>query len=112
MSISDWSSDVCSSDLSDTLIRIKFPQMLSLIIPPSTNMAIIIIKESAVLSIITIPELTSTTGRIVNLTFEYIQPYFAACVLYWVFVEGIALAGRRLEGHLINKTGKVRSTEN
>lgn len=94
----------------DTLIRIKFPQMMSLIIPPSTNMAIILIKESAVLSIITVPELTSTTGKIINLTFEYVQPYLAACVLYWIFVECVAFVGKRLEHHLTNRTGKARLT--
>lgn len=81
----------------DITARIKFPQMLRLIIPPTTNEAIVLIKESAVLSIITVPELTNITGRVVNETFTVIQPYLAAGLLYWVFVEGVSQLGTVLE---------------
>ena len=54
--------------------RIKLPQMLVLIIPPSVNQVIIIIEKLAVLSIITVPELTKVTIRIVSETFVIIEP--------------------------------------
>lgn len=81
----------------DIMVRIKLPQMLTLIIPPVTNEAIVLVKESAVLSIITVPELTNVTGRIVNETFTVIQPYIAAGVLYWLFVEAISRLGSIVE---------------
>lgn len=81
----------------DIVVRIKLPQMLALIIPPVTNEAIVLVKESAVLSIITVPELTNITGRIVNETFTVIQPYLAAAVLYWLFVEAISRLGNIVE---------------
>jgi polar amino acid transport system permease protein len=81
----------------DITARIKLPQMLRLIIPPTTNEVIVLIKESAVLSIITVPELTNITGRVVNETFTVIQPYLAAGVLYWIFVEGVSRMGIVLE---------------
>ncbi len=79
------------------LARIQIPQMLTLIIPPSTNQGIILVKESAVLSIITVAELTKNTTQMVNETFAVIEPYVAVAVLYWLIIEGIALAGGVLE---------------
>ncbi|MDE0058289.1 MAG: amino acid ABC transporter permease [Defluviicoccus sp.] len=79
------------------VVRIQIPQMLTLIIPPSTNQAIILVKESALLSIITVAELTKNTTQMVNETFAVIEPYVAVALLYWLIIEGIALAGGGLE---------------
>jgi len=77
--------------------RIQIPQMLTLIIPPSTNQVIILVKESALLSIITVAELTKNTTQMVNETFAVIEPYVAVALLYWLIIEGIALLGGFLE---------------
>ena len=77
--------------------RIQIPQMLTLIIPPSTNQEIILVKESALLSIITVAELTKNTTQMVNETFAVVEPYVAVAVLYWLIIEGIAFAGGALE---------------
>ena len=77
--------------------RIQIPQMLTLIIPPSTNQVIILVKESALLSIITVAELTKNTTQMVNETFAVIEPYVAVALLYWLIIEGIAFSGGLLE---------------
>ena len=77
--------------------RIQIPQMLTLIVPPSTNQVIILVKESALLSIITVAELTKNTTQMVNETFAVIEPYIAVALLYWLIIEGIAFAGGFLE---------------
>ena len=77
--------------------RIQIPQMPTLIIPPSTNQVIILVKESALLSIITVAELTKNTTQMVNETFAVIEPYVAVALLYWLIIEGIAYAGGFLE---------------
>ena len=77
--------------------RIQIPQMLTLIIPPSTNQVIILVKESALLSIITVAELTKNTTQMVNETFAVIEPYIAVALLYWLIIEAIAFAGGYLE---------------
>ena len=71
--------------------------MLVLITPPLVNQIIILVKESAVLSIITVDELTKNTTQFVNETYAVIQPYFAAALLYWLLVEAIARLGRFVE---------------
>lgn len=77
--------------------RIEFPQMLSLSVPSSVNQLIMLMKESAVLSIITVPELTSVTTKIVNETFEVATPYLLMAGLYWLVIEIISAAGRWVE---------------
>lgn len=84
--------------------RIKLPQMLVLIIPPSVNQVIIILKETAVLSILTVPELTKVTIRIVGETSAIIEPYLALALLFWLLVSGVSYLGglveRRMTRHL------------
>ncbi len=77
--------------------RIRIPQMLTLILPPLTNQMILLVKESAVLSIITVAELTKNTTQMVNETFATLEPYLAAAILYWILIEGIALLGATIE---------------
>jgi polar amino acid transport system permease protein len=82
------------------LWRIKVPQMLVLIIPPAINQVIILVKESAVLSIITVPELTKVTSRIVNETFAIVGPYLVMALLYWGIIEATSRLGTLLERKL------------
>lgn len=77
--------------------RIRIPQMLTLILPPMTNQMILLTKESAVLSVITVAELTKNTTQMVNETFATLEPYLAAAVLYWILIECIAFLGAAIE---------------
>lgn len=79
------------------LLRIELPQMLRLVTPPVINQIIVLIKESAALSIITVAELTKIGAQIANETFAVIEPYLAVALLYWLLIELIALAGHWLE---------------
>lgn len=79
------------------IYRIQIPQMLGLIVPPSVNQVIILVKESAVLSIITVAELTKNATQMANETFAVVEPYLAVAVLYWVLIEVIACSGRWIE---------------
>jgi polar amino acid transport system permease protein len=83
---------------STQIIRhIQLPQMLVMITPPMVNQVIILIKESAVLSIITVAELTKNTTQFVNETYTVIEPYLAAALLYWLLVEAVAQFGKFVE---------------
>lgn len=79
------------------LFRVQIPQMLLLITPPSTNQLIILIKESALLSIISVDDLTKNATSIVNQTFAVIEPYVAVALLYWLLIELVARAGYAIE---------------
>ena len=77
--------------------RIQAPQMLRLVVPPSINQVIVLIKESAALSIITVPEITKVGAQIANETFAVVAPYLIVALLYWLVVEAVATVGFRVE---------------
>ncbi|PMR74014.1 amino acid ABC transporter permease [Billgrantia endophytica] len=85
------------------LTRIQIPQMLRLIVPPGTNQLIILVKESALISIISVDDLTKNATTIVNQTFSVIEPYLAVALLYWMIIELIARGGYALEKRLANR---------
>jgi polar amino acid transport system permease protein len=79
---------------------IRLPQMARTILAPATGQTINLIKESAVLSIITVAELTKIAGEISNLTFSVITPYLTAALLYWGLVEVVSRASFAVERRL------------
>jgi polar amino acid transport system permease protein len=70
------------------------PQAIAFAIPLLANQTILVIKESAVASIITVPELTMTASDIVASTYTYIAPYAMLIVCYWLLTQCIAIAAR------------------
>ncbi|WP_455812840.1 amino acid ABC transporter permease [Pseudomonas graminis] len=76
--------------------HIQTPQALRFSLPLLGNQFILTIKESAVASIITVPELTMTTGQIVANTYTYIVPYTLLILSYWLLAQGISVGVRLL----------------
>ncbi len=79
------------------LIRIQLPQMLGLIIPPGINQTIIMVKESAILSIITVPEITTAAITMATKTFTVVEPYLFLAVAYWVITFAVSKVERWCE---------------
>jgi polar amino acid transport system permease protein len=88
--------------------RILLPLGLVSALPALVNFSIILTKETVILSIITVPELTYQTQRMSTETFRYIEANLALALFFWALVETISRAGRRLEKrvtrHLIERT--------
>lgn len=82
------------------LREIIAPQMLRFLIPPSTNMTLTMIKESSVLSTITVPELTYQGLIVQGNTFSPFEVFVAVALLYWCFTALVALAARLLESRV------------
>ena len=80
-----------------TLRKVQLPQLSALVLPPATGQAIALLKESAVLSVITVPELTFETTRMVTETLAVAEPYLALALLYWLASTLVAAIGRRAE---------------
>ena len=83
-----------------TLARITLPEMLVLVLPPATNIAVGLIKETAVLSIISVPELTAVTSEIGSETYAFVEALFVLSLCYWGLVELASRVGRMLERRL------------
>ncbi|HEY0208920.1 amino acid ABC transporter permease [Acerihabitans sp.] len=73
------------------------PQVLRAVVPPSTNMTLTMMKESAVLSSITVPELTYQGLVAQGATFAPFEVFIAITALYWLIAAFIAEAARRVE---------------
>ncbi|MFY1663569.1 amino acid ABC transporter permease [Pseudomonas sp. Pseu.R1] len=76
--------------------HVQAPQAMAFALPLLGNQVILTIKESAVTSIITVPELTMTAGRIVSTTFSYVMPYALLVLSYWLLTTTVAAVARTL----------------
>lgn len=76
--------------------HIACPQALRASLPLIANQAILVMKESALASVITYPELTMTAGKVVAEQFVYVEPYLLLALAYWA----LAVLINRLGGYL------------
>jgi His/Glu/Gln/Arg/opine family amino acid ABC transporter permease subunit len=95
------------------MLKVIFPQAWRFLIPSLTNQVIGLIKESAALSVITVPEMAMAAQVIVGDTFSPVETYVAITTLYWVLITTLSWAFRRLEqwrgGHLVVRTSQAAS---
>jgi polar amino acid transport system permease protein len=73
------------------------PQILRSLVPPSTNMTLTMMKESAVLSSITVPELTYQSLVVQGNTFAPFEVFAAVTGIYWLIAIAAAALSRSLE---------------
>ncbi|MEM8914880.1 MAG: amino acid ABC transporter permease [Pseudomonadota bacterium] len=79
------------------LRRVMLPQMLISIIPSLTNFSIILTKETAILSVITVPELLFEVTTMSTETFAFFEATLALAIFYWGLVELTSYLGRVAE---------------
>lgn len=77
--------------------RIILPQALRIIIPPLGNNFIILIKDTSLVSTITLVELTLTAQRFIGSTYKPFEMYVMAAFLYAVLTTSASLLLGRLE---------------
>ncbi|WP_240497902.1 amino acid ABC transporter permease [Thioclava sp. IC9] len=77
--------------------RIMVPIMMVSALPPMVNFAIILTKETVILSMITVPEIMFQTQTMMSETFAFFTPILILALFFWGFVELISRLGRRLE---------------
>ena len=82
---------------STIFIRIVSPQMFIAALPAIVNLVVIVLKETSVLSIITIPELTAQLGGMSSDTFRFFESYAVLALVFWGLTELTSYVGLRLE---------------
>jgi polar amino acid transport system permease protein len=98
-----------------TMSRVVFPQAWGLLIPSLTNQTVGLIKDSAALSVITVPEMAMAAQIIVGDTFSPVEIYVTITTLYWLLITVVIRAFRQLEswrsGHMVASVprGSARS---
>ena len=80
--------------------RILLPEMAVLVLPASVNLAVVLLKETSVLSIITVQELTFTASAIGTEFYAFVEALSVLALGYWGLVEIAAALGRVAERRL------------
>lgn len=80
-----------------TIRKIVVPQAVRSVIPPIGNNMIALLKDSALVSVIGVAELTLTSQLAISKTFRPFEFYIAAAVCYYVINLGLEAVLRRVE---------------
>jgi polar amino acid transport system substrate-binding protein len=83
-----------------TIRRIILPQAMRLVIPPVTNDFIALLKDSSLVSVITMVELTKMYGQLAATYYDYIGIGLLTAAIYFLLGLPIARLSRMLEGRL------------
>jgi len=81
----------------EALRHVVLPQMMPVMSVPVLNTIVAMIKDSAIVSVIGVYELTLQAQQLISATFQPMVYYLAAAFLYFLVTYPILLAGRRLE---------------
>ncbi|GAB3630189.1 L-cystine transport system permease protein YecS [Pandoraea terrae] len=82
-----------------TLRHVIGPQALRLAVPSMGNTLISLIKDTSLVSVITVTELLRSAQEVIATTFQPLPLYLAAAALYWVLSSLLSVVQHRLEGH-------------
>ncbi len=80
-----------------TIRKIIVPQAVRVVIPPIGNNMIALLKDSALVSVIGVTELTLTSQLAISNTFRPFEFYLAAAACYYVINLAFEFALRRIE---------------
>ncbi len=71
--------------------RIRIPQMIRLIIPPYISNSVTLLKESAQVSVITVPDLMMNAQNLYSITYRPLETLGVAAVLYLIMTSLLML---------------------
>lgn len=93
-------ADCVGMSPAQTMTRIILPEMTTLVLPAMVNMTILMLKETAILSIISVPELTLTVSALGTQNYAFVESFTVLALIYWALVELCGSAGRAAERRL------------
>jgi His/Glu/Gln/Arg/opine family amino acid ABC transporter permease subunit len=80
-----------------------FPQMIPILLAPTLNTLVAMIKDSAIISVISVHELTMQTQQLISTTFRPLEFYGISAVLYALITYPLLILGRKMEKHYRSK---------
>ena len=81
----------------DEMRFIVLPQAMRKVIPPMSNQFISLVKDSSIISLISVQELTYKTVELVSSTRMIFEAWLTTAALYFILCFGLSLLFRRLE---------------
>jgi len=94
------SARVIGMSPAEAMRHVVFPQIARGLVPPSVNMTLTMIKESSVLSSITVAELTYQSLVVQGNTFAPFEAFAAVTLIYWAITLLVSRGAALLEGRL------------
>ena len=85
---------------SQTMRRIIIPQALRIAIPPAGNTFIGMLKETSLVSVITVTELLRSADLLIAQYYIYMPFYLAIALMYWIMSTGFSYILERWEKRL------------
>jgi len=76
------------------------PQLIRFVLPPLTNLAVALIKGSAIVSVIAIFELTTEAKNLISETFMTFEIWFTVAAIYLVLTTSLSAVAYGLEARL------------
>lgn len=83
-----------------TLRYVIGPQALRIAVPSLSNSLISLIKDTSLVSVITVTELLRSAQEVIAATYQPLPLYLAAAVVYWVLCSVLEFVQRRFERRL------------
>ncbi|MFM0596931.1 MULTISPECIES: amino acid ABC transporter permease [Paraburkholderia] len=77
--------------------HVQLPQMILIILPSLINLYLDTMKDTALLSVISIPEVTAILSGIGSSTYAFAETLFALGAFYWLMLEIVTFLGRSIE---------------
>ncbi|KQQ97017.1 amino acid ABC transporter permease [Massilia sp. Leaf139] len=91
-----------------TLAHVVLPQALRVAVPSMSNTLISLIKDTSLVSVITVTELMLATKEVIATTFQPLPLYLAAAAIYWLLSLGFEGLQRLAERRLNRAHGTAR----
>ncbi|PJI10347.1 glutamine ABC transporter permease [Clostridium sp. CT7] len=82
------------------MLKIVFPQAVKVMIPSIVNQFIISLKDTSILSVIGIQELTNTGQIIIGATFKAFQIWLIVAIMYFVIIKLLSILSRKIERYV------------
>jgi len=83
-----------------TMTNVVLPQVIRNILPATGNEFVINIKDTSVLNVISVTELYFQTKTVAGNNFRFFEPFFVACVLYFIMTFTVTRILRYIERKL------------
>lgn len=83
-----------------TMRRIILPQAIRVAIPPAGNTFIGMLKETSLVSVITVTELLRSSQLLIAQYYVYMPFYLSIALMYWIMSTGFSFLLERVEKRL------------
>jgi polar amino acid transport system permease protein len=83
------------------------PQLFGFLVPPTTSLVMMMFKDSAIFSVMSLPEMTYQSNLLTANTFAYVEVLGTTALFYWMCSVLLAGVGRYVEAMIGRRTRRI-----